>query len=219
MDQMKGDNYLMRGQRRRMVEDLKNKGIKDPRILEAFGKVPRHLFISKGFEEWAYRDQAFQIDCDQTISQPYTVAIQTELLELEPGYKVLEIGTGSGYQSAILAELGAEVYSIERFSKLKDTAIDNLERAGYPQVSVFYGDGWEGLPDHGPFDRILVTAAAHETPVNLLRQLKIGGLAVIPLGKAKSTQKMYRYRRNEDGSFSRTSHGLFRFVPMLKGKT
>jgi len=215
---MEGDNYLLRGQRKRMVEDLRAKGIKDQAILDAFLKVKRHLFIAKGFEEWAYRDQAFQIDCEQTISQPYTVAIQTELLELSPGMKVLEIGTGSGYQAAILSELGAEVHSIERFEHLSNTAAENLRKAGYDNVQLYYGDGWEGLPDEAPFDRIIVTAAAEEMPASLLQQLKKGGLAVIPIGSPKKSQKMYKIKRNSDGSFSRSAHGLFRFVPMLKGK-
>lgn len=201
-----------------MVEDLKAKGIKNKTLLEAFAKVPRHFFVGRGFEEWAYRDQAFQIDCDQTISQPYTVALQTDLLDVEPGDKVLEIGTGSGYQAAILAELRAEVYTVERFKKLMETAEKNLEKAGYTQVKLFYGDGWQGLPDYAPFDKILVTAAAESMPGKLLEQLKPGGQAVIPIGEVNASQKMYRIRRKADGSFSKTTHGLFRFVPMLKGK-
>ncbi|TVQ42390.1 MAG: protein-L-isoaspartate(D-aspartate) O-methyltransferase [Saprospirales bacterium] len=216
---MSEENYLLKGQRKRMVEDLKDKGIRDAKILDAFAKIPRHLFIGKGFEEWAYRDQAFQIECDQTISQPYTVALQTELLNLKPGDKVLEIGTGSGYQAAVLAELGAEVYTIERFKQLMETAAENLRNTGYTQVKLFYGDGWKGLPDHAPFDKIIVTAAAPEIPKQLLLQLKPGGIAVIPVGKTSSSQKMLRIKRNEDGSYSKSSHGFFRFVPMLKGKT
>lgn len=216
---MSEENYLLKGQRKRMVEDLKDKGIRDAKILDAFAKIPRHLFIGKGFEEWAYRDQAFQIECDQTISQPYTVALQTELLNLKPGDKVLEIGTGSGYQAAVLAELGAEVYTIERYKQLMETAAENLRNTGYTQVKLFYGDGWKGLPDHAPFDRIIVTAAAPEIPKQLLLQLKPGGIAVIPVGKTSSSQKMLKIKRNEDGSYSQSSHGFFRFVPMLKGKT
>lgn len=219
MKKMSEENYLLKGQRKRMVEDLKDKGIRDAKILDAFAKIPRHLFIGKGFEEWAYRDQAFQIECDQTISQPYTVALQTELLNLKPGDKVLEIGTGSGYQAAVLAELGAEVYTIERFKQLMETAAENLRNTGYTQVKLFYGDGWKGLPDHAPFDKIIVTAAAPEIPKQLLLQLKPGGIAVIPVGKTSSSQKMLRIKRNEDGSYSKSSHGFFRFVPMLKGKT
>ena len=216
---MSGDNYLLKGQRKRMVEDLKSKGIKSVKILNAFAIVPRHLFIGKGFEEWAYRDQAFQIECEQTISQPYTVALQTELLELQAGEKVLEIGTGSGYQAAILAELGAEVYTIERFKQLMDSAAENLRKTGYESVKLFYGDGWKGLPDDAPFDKIIVTAAAPEIPKQLLLQLKPGGIAVIPVGKTSSSQKMLKIKRNEDGSYAQSSHGYFRFVPMLKGKT
>jgi len=216
---MSEENYLLKGQRKRMVEDLKDKGIRDAKILDAFAKIPRHLFIGKGFEEWAYRDQAFQIECEQTISQPYTVALQTELLNLKPGDKVLEIGTGSGYQAAVLAELGAEVYTIERYKQLMETAAENLRNTGFTQVKLFYGDGWKGLPDHAPFDRIIVTAAAPEIPKQLLLQLKPGGIAVIPVGKTSSSQKMLKIKRNEDGSYSQSSHGFFRFVPMLKGKT
>nr|MBS0038502.1 protein-L-isoaspartate(D-aspartate) O-methyltransferase [Saprospiraceae bacterium] len=215
---MESENYLLKGLRRRMVEDLKAKGIKDKTLLEAFAKVPRHFFVGRGFEEWAYRDQAFQIDCDQTISQPYTVALQTDLLDVEPGDKVLEIGTGSGYQAAILAELGAEVYTVERFKKLMETAKKNLKKAGYTQVKLFYGDGWQGLTEYAPFDKILVTAAAESMPEKLLEQLKPGGQAVIPIGEVNASQKMHRIRRKADGSFSKTTHGLFRFVPMLKGK-
>ena len=216
---MSKDNYLLKGQRKRMVEDLKTKGIQNKKILDAFAKVLRHLFIGKGFEEWAYRDQAFQIDCEQTISQPYTVALQTELLELQVGDKVLEIGTGSGYQAAILAELGAEVYTIERFKKLMESAAANLRKTGYESVKLFYGDGWKGLPEHAPFDKIIVTAAAPEIPKQLLLQLKPGGIAVIPVGKTSASQKMLKIKRNNDGSYSKSSHGDFRFVPMLKGKT
>lgn len=216
---MDSENYLLKGQRKRMVEDLREKGIKDEAILRAFSVVARHKFMLKGFEEWAYRDQAFQIDCDQTISQPYTVAFQTELLELKAGDKVLEVGTGSGYQAAILAELGAEVYTIERFKQLMETAAVNLSENGYDSVKLFYGDGWKGLPEHAPFDKILVTASPGEIPEELLLQLKRGGIAVIPVGGPEKAQKMFKFRRNQDGTFSRTSHGLFRFVPMLKGKT
>ncbi len=215
---MADDNYLLKGLRRRMVEDLKTKGIKDKLLLTAFAKIPRHFFVGKGFEEWAYRDQAFQIDCDQTISQPYTVALQTQLLEIKPGLTVLEIGTGSGYQSAILAELGADVYTVERFQKLSETARENLQKAGYSDVKTFYGDGWKGLPEHAPFDRILVTAAAESMPKELLLQLKVGGLAVIPVGGQGEAQKMYKIQRKKDGSFTKSTHGMFRFVPMLKGK-
>lgn len=215
---MEEESYILKGLRKRMVEDLKVKGIKNPDILDAFSKVPRHLFVGKGFEEWAYRDQAFQIDCDQTISQPYTVALQTELLQLKEGDKVLEIGTGSGYQAAILAELGAEVYTIERFQHLMETASESLNRAGYPQVKLFYGDGWKGLPQHAPYDKILVTAAAAEIPQELLKQLKPGGMAVIPVGEVKKGQRMYRIKRRQDGSFSKSTHGMFRFVPLLRGK-
>jgi protein-L-isoaspartate(D-aspartate) O-methyltransferase len=180
------------------------------------GKVPRHLFMDSSFINFSYTDKAFPIAAGQTISQPYTVAFQTELLEVTRHLKVLEVGTGSGYQTAVLLELGARVYTIERQRQLFLEAQKTLTPLNYKPV-FFYGDGYEGVPSYAPFDRILVTAAAHEIPQNLLNQLAIGGILVIPEGD-KSGQKMIKLVRVSKDSFQRSEHGYFSFVPMLKGK-
>jgi len=203
------------GLRKRLVDALKIKGIKDERVLHAIGKVPRHAFLESSFLNFAYRDQAFPIGAGQTISQPYTVAFQTQLLQVEPGCKVLEIGTGSGYQAAVLCEMGARVYSLERQRELYVKARNLLPELGYDPV-LFFGDGFKGLPTYGPFDRILVTAGAPEVPAELKFQLVTGGRLVVPVGMEDHQEMMVIVRKGET-SFTTEKHGAFVFVPMLKG--
>ena len=210
------DTYKHKGMRRRLVEEIKSKGIEDERILKAIGKIPRHFFMDSSFESFAYRDVPFPIGSGQTISQPYTVAFQTQLLEIQKGDKVLEIGTGSGYQAIVLLELGAKVFSIERQRKLYHKTRKLMDEMGY-MPKLFYGDGYKGLPSYAPFDKILVTAAAPEVPEALLLQLKIGGMLVIPVGGDEG-QTMYRIRRLSENEYERKTHGAFAFVPMLKNK-
>lgn len=207
------DSYRHKGLRKQLVSNIRQKGIHDERVLKAIEQIPRHLFIDSSFLEFAYQDKPFPIGSGQTISQPYTVAFQTELLELAKGMKVLEIGTGSGYQACVLAEMGARVFSIERQRKLYVRTKELLQKMNY-QVKTFLGDGNEGLPAFGPFDRILITAAAPEIPQALLDQLKPGGILVIPFGK-DDVQQMLRMRKNTDGTMSTEQHGAFRFVPLL----
>ncbi len=210
------DNYLHKGLREKLVEEIRRKGIRDERVLEAIRKVPRHLFMDSGFIKFAYKDQAFPIGSGQTISQPYTVAFQTELLDVKPLDKVLEIGTGSGYQAAVLVEMGARVYTIERQKELYLKVQMQLPRMGY-KPSFFYGDGYQGLPTYGPFDRILITAAAPEIPATLIEQLKTGGKMVVPVGGSGS-QVMTLVEKNGPGDFTTQEKGWFVFVPMIKGK-
>ncbi len=212
------DSYRHKGLRKKLVAELIQKGIRDERVLEAISRVPRHLFLDKAFEEWAYKDTAFAIDCDQTISQPYTVAFQSSLLQVKPGEKVLEIGLGSGYQACVLSELGAKVYSIERHKALHDKTAARLRDLGYGVIRTFYGDGYQGLPRFAPFDKILITAACPEIPQALLDQLKEGGCLVVPLGSDQETQEMIRVTKEEGGTFKKEKFGYFRFVPMLHGK-
>jgi protein-L-isoaspartate(D-aspartate) O-methyltransferase len=179
-------------------------------------RIPRHFFLDRAFDEWAYQDTAFPIDCEQTISQPYTVAYQTELLDVQPRMKVLEIGTGSGYQACVLAELGCRVFTIERHEGLHKLTTELLREMGYGQIRTYFGDGYKGLPRQAPFDRILVTAGATEVPQALLDQLAVGGKLVIPVGTGQ-VQKMLSISRLEDGSLKRVEHDDFRFVPFLKG--
>ncbi len=210
------DSYQHKGLRRNLVEEVRNKGIEDERVLEAIFKVPRHLFMDTGFVKYAYKDQAFPIGCGQTISQPYTVAFQTQLLDVRKHSKVLEVGTGSGYQTAVLCELGAKVYTIERQRELYIKAQSFLQSIGY-KATFFYGDGYEGKPSYGPFDRILVTAGAGEIPEKLKSQLKTGGVMVIPVGDS-NCQVMTRIVRKGEDEFDFTEHGRFVFVPLVKGK-
>lgn len=203
--------------RKRLVENLRNKGIRDERILDAFWKLPRHYFLDVAFDEWAYKDQAFRIDCEQTISQPYTVARQTEWLGIGEGDKVLEIGTGSGFQAAVLDMLGAEVYTMERIESLYKQAIGRLNQLGFSDIKMRYGDGYKGWPEAAPFDRILVTAAPDEVPMDLLSQLCIGGWMVVPVGEERGDQKMYKITRTKSSSYQRQVLGTYRFVPMRKG--
>ncbi|MBN2892061.1 MAG: protein-L-isoaspartate(D-aspartate) O-methyltransferase [Bacteroidales bacterium] len=207
----------MQGRRARLVETIKGKGIKDERVLNAIGNIKRHLFVLKGLEYSAYEDRALSISASQTISQPYTVAFQTELLELKSTDKVLEIGTGSGYQAAVLAEIGVDVYTVERIEELHISATELLKELGY-KVNTFYSDGFIGLDNYAPFDKIIITAAIPEIPDSLLSQLKIGGIMVAPEGIAGQGQVMRRIIRVSETDFERQNHGLFTFVPMLKGK-
>jgi protein-L-isoaspartate(D-aspartate) O-methyltransferase len=210
------DNFQHKGLRNKLVQEIKRKGIVDERVLAAINKVPRHLFMDSGFIKFAYRDQAFPIRAGQTISQPYTVAFQTQLLEVDAMHKVLEVGTGSGYQSAVLVELGAKVYTIERQKELYLLSQSLLSSLHY-RLHFFYGDGYQGLPTYGPFDRILITAAAPEIPEKLLEQLKPGGRLVVPLGGEKS-QVMTLIEKKGEKDYKKSEHGLFVFVPMLGGK-
>lgn len=209
------DTYLHKGMRRRLVEGLRKKGIKDEKVLEAIGKLPRHYFLDQAFEEHAYQDKAFPIGQDQTISQPYTVAYMTELLEVEKRQKVLEVGTGSGYQAGVLASLGARVFSIERQKDLYEKAKKFLPEIGFPQIRLFYRDGYKGLPEFAPFDRIIVTAGAPFIPDALRDQLNLGGIMVIPVGEEEQT--MFRVRRIAEHLFEDEPLGPFRFVPFVEG--
>ena len=198
-----------------LAKDLKRKGIRDERVLAAIAAVPREQFVDSSMAEYAYLDRPLPIEEGQTISQPYTVAFQTELLQLKPGEKVLEIGTGSGYQAAVLCEMGVEVYSIERYQALYLTAKETLNKLGYyPQL--YYGDGYEGLPQHAPFDKILITAAPEDIPEMLKAQLRVGGWMVVPLG-GRLGQKMTVIKRTDEEKYRQTTHGDFIFVPMHKG--
>ncbi|MCK5401861.1 MAG: protein-L-isoaspartate(D-aspartate) O-methyltransferase [Flavobacteriaceae bacterium] len=210
------DTFKHKGLRQQLVDVIKNKGITDTNVLKAIGKVPRHLFMDSGFLDHAYQDKAFPIASDQTISQPYTVAYQTELLQIKKGYKILEIGTGSGYQAAILCELGAKVYSIERQLELFKKTSKFLPKLGYRVKKFIFGDGYKGLPEEAPFDGIVVTAGAPFVPKPLLSQLKIGGRLVIPVGD--NVQVMTLYIRNDVKEFEKHELGEFRFVPLLENK-
>lgn len=203
------------GMRKRMIDDLSTKGIGSPEVLDIMRKIKRHLFIDKGFEEHAYNDKAFKIGEGQTISQPSTVAIQTTLLEIKKTDKVLEIGTGSGYQTAVLCELGCKVFSIERQKALFDKTKPLLETMGY-RAKLFYGDGYLGQPSYGPFDKIIITCGAPIIPTKLIDQLKPGGLMIIPLGD--KVQIMNVLTKKLDGEVLIKEHGEFRFVPMLEKK-
>jgi protein-L-isoaspartate(D-aspartate) O-methyltransferase len=210
------DNYRHQGLRRILVENLSEKGIENEKILLAIATLPRHFFLDKAFEEWAYHDKAFPIGNEQTISQPYTVARQTELLDVQVGEKILEIGTGSGYQAAILAILGAKVFSIERQEKLYEKAKKLLAAMQLPSLRLFFGDGYEGLPRHAPFDKILFTAGAERVPLPLLQQLKINGKIVVPLGNG-DTQIMHVITKIDAVTFEKRAFEACAFVPFLQG--
>lgn len=211
------DSYRHKGLRKQLIDVLRNKGITDERILEAMNNIPRHYFLDSAFDQVAYEDKAFPIAEGQTISQPYTVAYQTQLLEVKPFEKVLEIGTGSGYQAIVLGEMQAMVYTIERQKKLFDAHKQFVLRNKYGNIKYFYGDGFEGLPTYAPFDKVLVTAAAPFIPPKLLEQLKPGGKLVIPVGEGK-VQQMLRITKHADGTTSEEVFDNFSFVPMLIGK-
>jgi protein-L-isoaspartate(D-aspartate) O-methyltransferase len=199
-----------------MVDSLRNKGIDDENVLQAIDRVPRHLFLDSSFLEFAYQDKAFPIGSGQTISQPYTVAYQTQLLQVNPGDKILEIGTGSGYQSCVLIEMGAKVYTIERQKKLFVKTKAFLPSIGY-NPKMFYGDGYKGLPPHEPFDKIIITAAAPEIPAELIRQLNPGGTLVVPIGPPE-VQTMTTVKKINESETQLIEHAQFRFVPMLTNK-
>jgi len=205
--------------RHQLVVQLRHKGITDENVLHAIEHIPRHFFLDSAFEKIAYEDRAFPIAEGQTISQPYTVAYQTQLLNVRRNDKVLEIGTGSAYQAIVLAEMGARVYTIERQKKLYEQNKDFILRPKYPNIKFFYGDGFEGLPAYAPFNKILITAAAPEVPPKLVGQLKTGGLMVLPVGEEKKTQRMLRITKNADGTYEEEWFDYFSFVPMLKGKS
>lgn len=210
------DSWQYKGLRKQLVDTIKEKGIRDENVLQAVKKIPRHYFMPSGFEKRAYQDNAFPIGAGQTISQPYTVAFQTELLKIKKRDKVLEIGTGSGYQAAILCEMGAKVFTIERQKELFDNAQITLAKLGY-RPHCKYGDGHKGMPGYAPFDKILLTAAASEIPETLTDQLKIGGIMVVPVGPA-GAQDMLEITKTDTEKYDIKKHGKFVFVPFLKGK-
>ncbi|HEX4877051.1 MAG TPA: protein-L-isoaspartate(D-aspartate) O-methyltransferase [Chitinophagaceae bacterium] len=211
------DTYRHKGLRKKLVQVVQAKGITDERVLDALLEVPRHFFLDSAFDEVAYEDRAFPIGEGQTISQPYTVAYQSQLLEIKPFMKVLEIGTGSAYQAVVLAVMGAQVYTIERQKKLFEAnkKFDFLKK--YPTIKFFYGDGYEGLPTYAPFDRVIITAAAPDIPSKLVDQLKTGGMMVIPVG-AGDIQQMKRITKLENGALKEEVFDRFSFVPMLGGR-
>ena len=213
------DTYRHKGLRRLLVEEIRKKGITNEATLDAIGRVPRHAFMDSGFINFSYKDSAFPIGAGQTISQPYTVAFQTQLLEVNQRDKILEIGTGSGYQAAVLFELGANVYTIERQRELYIKSQQLLNQIGY-KMHFFYGDGYEGLPAYSPFDRIIVTCGATEIPETLVQQLKTGGRMVIPVTKSNGSgvQEMVLIKKKSDTEVDISYHGAFMFVPFLKGK-
>ncbi len=210
------DTYRHKGLRKKLVATIQEKGIKDKKVLSAIGALPRHFFLEKAFEEWAYQDKAFPIGNEQTISQPFTVAYQTELLQIKKRDKVLEVGTGSGYQAAILALLGARVYTIERQEALYHKTNGLLDKIEVGNIRTFFRDGYKGLPEYAPFDKMIVTAGATDIPKALLKQLKIGGILVIPVGDDAS-KKMTRITRVDEKKFQKEEFDNFRFVPFLKG--
>jgi protein-L-isoaspartate(D-aspartate) O-methyltransferase len=207
------DTYRHKGLRKKLIEIIRQKGIRDERVLTAMGNIPRHFFMD-GLDIIAYEDRAFPIEAGQTISQPYTVAYQTQLLELKPTDTVLEIGTGSAYQASVLAEMGVDVFTIERQQKLFDKNKDSFISKIYPNIQFFFGDGFLGLPKYAPFDKILVTAAAPYIPVPLLQQLKPNGFLVIPVDEGNA-QRMMRVTKHADGTTTEEYFDTFRFVPML----
>lgn len=211
------DSYRHKGLRKQLVSLIRSKGITDERALAALLEIPRHFFMDSAFDQTAYEDRAFPIAEGQTISQPYTVAYQTQLLDLKAHEKVLEVGTGSTFQACILAEMGAQVFTIERQKNIFDQNKLFSYPKKYPSIRYFYGDGYEGLPTFAPFDKIIVTAAAREIPQKLLEQLKPGGKMVIPVGDGK-VQQMIRINKYPDGSLLEESYDDFSFVPMLQGK-
>lgn len=212
------DSYRHKGLRKKLVDTLRSKGITDELVLEAISQLPRHYFLDTAFDEIAYEDRAFPIDAGQTISQPYTVAYQSQLLEIKPYDKVLEIGTGSSYQACVLAEMNAQVYTIERQKKLFDfnkTAFPFLKK--YLQIKFFFGDGFEGLPTYAPFDKVIITAAAPFVPPKLIDQMKAGAKMVIPVDEGDA-QRMKRLTKQQDGTYTEELFDAFSFVPMLGGK-
>ena len=213
----KEDDYRHKKLRKDLVQTLRDKGITDEKVLTAIETIPRHFFLDTAFERIAYEDRAFPISAGQTISQPYTVAFQSQLLSIKKFDKVLEVGTGSAYQSCVLAEMGASVFTIERQKELFDFVGSFFFLKKYPSIKRFYGDGYAGLPSYAPFDKIIITAAAPVIPPKLIEQLKTGGYMVVPVGD-DSGQKMMRITKEQDGSTTKEVFGDFSFVPMLEGK-
>ncbi|RZJ28446.1 MAG: protein-L-isoaspartate(D-aspartate) O-methyltransferase [Flavobacterium sp.] len=212
------DTAKHQGLRNQLATTLMEKGIIDVRVLEAIKKIPRHLFLNSSFEDYAYQDKPFPIGAGQTISQPYTVAFQTQLLQVKKDHKILEIGTGSGYQTAVLFALGAKVYTVERQNELFKQASLLLPKLGVKPKHMSFGDGYKGLPNHAPFDSIIVTAGAPEIPKPLMAQLKIGGRLIIPVGQNDSVQIMTVLVRKNETQFEKHEFGEFRFVPLLENK-
>ena len=212
------DTAKHQGLRNQLVSVLQQKGITDKNVLEAIKKIPRHLFLNSSFEDYAYQDKAFPIGAGQTISQPYTVAFQSQLLQVEKDHKVLEIGTGSGYQTAVLYMMGAKVYSVERQNELFKTTSLLLPKLGIRPKHLSFGDGYKGLPNYGPFDSVIVTAGAPMIPKPLMAQLKIGGRLVIPVGGENEAQIMTLLIRKSETQFEKHELGEFRFVPLLENK-
>jgi len=211
------DTYRHKGLRKKLVDTLREKGIADENVLDAIMHIPRHYFLDTALDNIAYEDRAFPISDGQTISQPYTVAYQTQLLQVKPMDKILEIGTGSIYQATVLAQMGAQVYTIERQKNLFDKTKTFVFKSKYKNLKFFYGDGFEGLPTYGPFDKVLITAAAPFVPLKLIDQMKTGGLMAIPVNEGDH-QRMLRILKRADGSYSEESFSSFSFVPMLGGK-
>lgn len=212
----RNDTFRHKGLRKKLIDLLRTKGITDENVLNSMNEIPRHYFFDSSFLEFAYEDKAFPIGSGQTISQPYTVAFQSELLQVEKGMRVLEVGTGSGYQASVLAEMGARVFTIERQKLLFDT-LKSMDPPLNYRIRLFYGDGYAGLPAYAPFDRILITAAAPFIPEALVSQLKIGGILVAPVGKG-DIQIMTRVIKVADTEVKTETHGTFQFVPMLTDK-
>lgn len=212
---MHQDSYRHRGLRRQLIANLRERGIVDEAVLAAMESVPRHFFLEKAFEDWAYQDKAFPIGCEQTISQPYTVAFMSSALQVAKRQKVLEIGTGSGYQAAVLASLGARVFTVERWRELADAAQQRLTSMGFQQIRCFHRDGYKGLPEYAPFERIMVTAGAPKIPEALKKQLSIGGILLIPVGE--NQQRMVRVWRIDEHTFQEEELGDFKFVPFIEG--
>ncbi|MBP9097965.1 MAG: protein-L-isoaspartate(D-aspartate) O-methyltransferase [Ferruginibacter sp.] len=211
------DTYRHKGLRKKLIDSLREKGINDEQVLSAMNNIPRHFFLDTALDNIAYEDRAFPIAEGQTISQPYTVAYQTQLLQVKPQEKILEIGTGSIYQATVLAEMGAKVFTIERQKALFDKTKQFVLKSKYPGIKFFYGDGFEGLPTYAPFDKVIITAAAPFIPPKLISQLKPGGTMVIPVD-AGEHQRMLRIIKKEDGSTTEETFENFSFVPMLAGK-
>ncbi len=211
------DTYQHKGLRKQLVQTLKEKGISDTAVLNAIETIPRHFFLDSAFDKIAYQDKAFPIAQGQTISQPYTVAYQSQLLQVKKGMKVMEIGTGSAYQASVLAEMGCQVFTIERQKALYEANKNFIFKARYPNIKFFYGDGFEGLRTYAPFDRVIVTAAAPFIPPKLVEQLKSGGMMVIPVDEG-TNQRMMRITKLQGGEMQEELFDEFSFVPMLKGK-
>jgi protein-L-isoaspartate(D-aspartate) O-methyltransferase len=212
------DTYQHRGLRKQLINVLREKGITDEGVLAAINNIPRHFFLDSAFDKIAYEDRAFPIEEGQTISQPYTVAYQTQLLEIKPYEKVLEIGTGSVYQASVLAEMGAKVFTIERQKKLYEMNKSFIFKNKYPNIKFFYGDGFEGLPTYAPFDKVIITAAAPFIPPKLIEQMKTGGKMVIPVDVGPF-QQMLRLTKLADQTYSEERFDNFSFVPMLEGRS